>query len=61
MQSDMKYIYSVGQKNGIYKWSFYGDLTFPEAIEDYCEETLREREGFYEVEESCDEKTYTET
>jgi len=29
MTKDMRFVFSVGELNGIYKWAFYGDTTMP--------------------------------
>ena len=28
-QDDMKFLYSIGEGNGIFKWSFYGEKDMP--------------------------------
>lgn len=38
IQKDMRSVYSVGELNGIYKWTFYGDQSNPEDISKCCEE-----------------------
>jgi WD40 repeat protein len=32
ISKDMRFVFSVGELNGIYKWSFYGDTTVPEDL-----------------------------
>ena len=32
IQDDMRYMYSIGPGNGIYKWAFFGDKEMPEDI-----------------------------
>ena len=39
----MKNIYSVGDLNGIYKWTFYGDKSLPLDITEHCEELEEEK------------------
>ena len=39
----MRFVFSVGDLNGIFKWSFYGDKTMPEDIYDYFEELESEK------------------
>ena len=44
----MKFMYSVGPRNGIFKWAFWGDKEMPEEmLNEYYErtekETLREK------------------
>ena len=36
-------MYSIGQYNGIYKWSFYGDNTTVDDLSVFCEELESER------------------
>ena len=31
-QKDMRFMYSIGPGNGIYKWAFYGDKELPEDV-----------------------------
>jgi len=33
----MRYIYSVGAGNGIYKWAFFGDKEMPVDLASQCE------------------------
>lgn len=35
---DLRFIFSVGKFNGIYKWSFYGDKSMPDDVEEFYEE-----------------------
>ena len=49
----MRYIYSVGPRNGIYKWAFYGDKEMPEDITAQYEKTAREAQ----LEEAKDGET----
>ena len=35
---DLRYVFSVGEYNGIYKWAFYGDKTVPNDLSAHCEE-----------------------
>ena len=39
----MKNLYSVGDLNGIYKWTFYGEKSLPQDITQYCEELEEEK------------------
>lgn len=32
ISKDLRYVFSVGELNGIYKWTFYGDKTKPEDL-----------------------------
>jgi hypothetical protein len=34
---DLRYVYSIGELNGIYKWSFYGDASLVEDLSQFCE------------------------
>lgn len=38
LTKDLRFIFSVGKLNGIYKWQFYGDRTMPDNIDGYYEE-----------------------
>lgn len=29
ISEDMKYMYTVGPNNGIYRWAFFGDASMP--------------------------------
>lgn len=37
LSHDMKYAYSVGDFNGLYRWMFHGDPSLPEDLMGYCE------------------------
>jgi WD40 repeat protein len=37
-QPDMRFIYTLGEGNGIFRWSFYGDKEMPGDINKYYEE-----------------------
>lgn len=39
LQEDMKYLYSIGPGNGIYRWRFHGDREMPENISLIFEES----------------------
>lgn len=43
LQKDLRNAYSVGEFNGVYKWTFYGDQSSPEDITAYCEELQQDR------------------
>jgi len=43
LSKDMRFVFSVGELNGIYKWSFYGDKTMPEDIYSHYEELESEK------------------
>jgi len=45
IQRDMRNVYSIGELNGIYKWTFYGDTSQPEDISQYCEELESDRQA----------------
>jgi hypothetical protein len=38
LTKDLRSVYSVGELNGIYKWTFYGDASSPEDISQHFEE-----------------------
>lgn len=42
MQKDMRYLYSVGPGNGIYKWAFWGDKDVPHDLTTQYEKTQGE-------------------
>ena len=68
MQHDMRYLYSIGPGNGIYKWAFYGDrevpVDLPAQFEMLPDEIAREeaKEGVIQIPTFDQEelKTYTE-
>jgi WD40 repeat protein len=37
-QDDMKFIYSIGEGNGIFRWNFHGDKEMPEDLFKHYEE-----------------------
>jgi hypothetical protein len=39
LQDDSRYIYTVGQGNGIFRWSFYGDKEVPADLTVLFEKT----------------------
>ena len=43
IQKDMRNVFSIGELNGIYKWTFYGDTSHPDDITQYFEELESER------------------
>lgn len=43
VSKDMRFVFSVGELNGIYKWLFYGDSKHPDDITQFCEELEHER------------------
>lgn len=43
IQKDMRNVFSIGELNGIYKWTFYGDTSNPDDITQYFEELESER------------------
>jgi WD40 repeat protein len=43
LSKDMRFIFSVGELNGIFKWQFYGDKSMPEDITEYFEELESEK------------------
>jgi len=45
VQKDLRNVYSCGEFNGIYKWTFYGDATKPEDLSQFCEELAGEKEA----------------
>jgi len=46
MQRDMKFMYSVGPRNGIFKWAFWGDKELPEGmLNEYYERTAKDEEA----------------
>jgi len=32
ISKDMRFVFSVGELNGIYKWAFYGDSSMPDDL-----------------------------
>jgi len=42
ISQDLRFVLSVGELNGIYRWSFYGDKSMPDNIDMYCEEIEQE-------------------
>ena len=42
ISQDLRFVFSVGELNGIYRWSFYGDKSMPDNIDMYCEEIEQE-------------------
>ena len=38
ISKDLRHVYSIGPLNGIYKWTFYGDVSMPDNIEYFCEQ-----------------------
>jgi hypothetical protein len=46
LQNDMRFLYSVGPNNGIFKWAFFGDKNLPDEppLNEYFEKTQREQE-----------------
>ena len=38
-------MYSIGELNGIYKWTFYGDTSYPEDITQHFEELESDKEA----------------
>lgn len=45
VQKDLKNVYSCGEFNGIFKWTFYGDASDPQDFSAFCEELPGEREA----------------
>ena len=45
IQKDMRNVYSIGELNGIYKWTFYGDTSYPEDITQHFEELESDKEA----------------
>jgi hypothetical protein len=41
LQNDMRFLYSVGPNNGIFKWAFFGDKSMPDEppLNEYYEKT----------------------
>jgi|LauGreDrversion4_2_1035121.scaffolds.fasta_scaffold384754_2 hypothetical protein len=69
LQEDMRYLYTVGPKNGIYRWAFFGDKEMPLDLTILYEKTQQEiqREELKEQKavtlptfEQKELKTYTE-
>ena len=48
----MRYLYSVGPGNGIYRWAFFGDRNMPEDISQLYEKTQSELNKEIETENS---------
>lgn len=42
LQEDMRYLYTVGHGNGIYRWAFYGDKDIPSDLTLLFEKTQAE-------------------
>jgi len=42
----MRFLYSVGPNNGIFKWAFFGDKSMPDEppLNEYFEKTSREHD-----------------
>lgn len=40
LQDDMKFIYSIGEQNGIFKWAFYGDKEINHELAKHYEELV---------------------
>lgn len=40
---DMKFVFTIGDYNGLFKWIFYGDKTSPEDLSEYFEELESEK------------------
>jgi len=45
IQKDLRNVYSIGELNGIYKWTFYGDTSYPEDITQHFEELESDKEA----------------
>jgi hypothetical protein len=43
ISKDLRFVYSIGELNGIYKWSFYGDASLVEDLSQFCEELESEK------------------
>lgn len=43
ISKDLRSVFSIGPWNGIYKWQFYGDNTYPKNIEEVFEELESEK------------------
>lgn len=43
ISKDMRFVFSIGELNGIYKWAFYGDTSMPEDITQHFEELESEK------------------
>jgi len=43
ISKDLRFVFSVGELNGIYKWAFYGDKTSPEDVSEFFEELESEK------------------
>lgn len=57
----MRFAFSVGQWNGIFKWHFYGDKTEPEDISEYFEELESEKAKIAaQTEEELEQKRVNE-
>jgi len=39
-QEDLRFLYTIGDGNGIFKWSFYGDKEAPIELNKYFEEIV---------------------
>ena len=39
MQKDLRFLYSVGPGNGIYRWAFFGDNSMPDDVLTLFEKT----------------------
>ena len=42
LQEDMRFLYTVGPGNGIYRWSFFGDHEMPQDLTVLYEKTIAE-------------------
>lgn len=41
-ENDMRYLLSVGEGNGLYRWTFYGDKKQPDDLLNLYEKTAQE-------------------
>lgn len=55
ISQDLRFVFSVGELNGIYKWSFYGDKSLPDNLDMHFEEV--EQEGVQNVAQDGDKES----
>lgn len=41
----MRFVYSIGEGNGVYRWAFYGDREMPIDLYKYYEEIEEKKES----------------
>ena len=56
----MRYVYSIGPGNGIYKWAFWGDKDMPEDISANYEKTQSEIDRENHVEDEIKLPTFSQ-